>query len=321
MTTTAPAQTVRESLLEYVGAEMSPPRTSADGVNAVMIRHWCQALGDDNPRYAPGPEQVAPPAMLQAWCMREGQPDPAGGPAAAIDEVLAAAGYTAVVATNCEQRYLRDLRPGDVPVERRTLESVSEEKTTALGAGFFLTVTSTYEVEGEPVATMRFRTLRYRPAAQPADQPEQPEPVALRPRVALNDDNRFFFEGLERGELLVRRCRTCGRDQHPPLPMCPACGGLEWDARPAATTGTVYTFTVTHHPRFPGFEMPLVVALVELDEPAGVRLVTNLRGVDPEAVRIGLPVEIDFVALDPDLTLPLCRPRAGAAAGREEGTS
>ncbi len=299
------AEAVHEGLLAHVGAELEPPRTSADGVNAVMIRHWCQALGDANPRYAAGSEQVAPPAMLQAWCMREGEPLVAGGVSEAIDRMLVDAGYTAVVATNCEQRYLRDLRPGDVPVERRTLESVSGEKSTALGAGFFVTAVSSYEVDGEPVATMRFRTLRYRPGAAA-------EPAELRPRAALNEDNAFFFDGLERGELLIRRCRSCGRDQHPPLPLCPACGAADWDARAAGTTGTVHTFTVTYHPKFPGFELPLVVALVELDEPAGVRFVTNLLDVAPGDVRIGLPVEVDFVAVDPELTLPLCRPRVGA---------
>jgi uncharacterized OB-fold protein len=321
MSTTPEA--VHAELASYIGAQMAAPRTSLDGVNAVMIRHWCQALGDAKPRYAPGPEQVAPPAMLQAWCMREYDTVPSEGASAAIDSVLENAGYTAVVATNCEQQYARDLRPGDVPVERRTLEAVSDEKTTALGRGFFLTVTATYEVDGEPVATMRFRTLRYQPRVSPS-QPDSPDerPAARRPRAAQNQDNEFFFAGAARGEQLVRRCAQCGRDQHPPLPMCPACGSLDWQERPAAQTGTVYTFTVTHHPQFPGFPSPLVVALVELDEPAGVRLVTNLIDIDPDEVRVGLPVEITFVNVDggsasDGLVLPLCRPasRARVAEG------
>jgi hypothetical protein len=168
MSATPAAEAVHAELSRYIGAEMAPPRTSFDGVNPVMIRHWCQALGDADPRYAPGPQQVAPPAMLQAWCMREYDPVSSEGATAAIDAVLDRAGCTAVVATNCEQHYVRDLRPGDVPVERRVLESVSDEKATALGRGFFLTVTSTYEVDGEPVATMRFRTLRYQPKAPDA---------------------------------------------------------------------------------------------------------------------------------------------------------
>ncbi len=301
---------LQTQLAAHIGEAMAPARASVDGVNAAMIRHWCLAMGDENQRYAPGPEQVAPPAMLQAWCMREFDPQPEGGPAAHIDELLAASGYTAVVATNCEQRYARDLRPGDVPVETRLLEAVSAEKQTALGPGFFLTVTSTYAVGGEPVATMRFRTLRYRPKTTAVAAAA--EPTARRPRPAINQDNAYFFEGAARGELLVRRCTSCGRTQHPPLPMCPVCGGVSWEPQPMATTGEVYTFTVTHHPPLAGFTLPVVVALVELAD--GHRLITNLIDIDPAEVRVGLPVEIDLVEVDvaagDELTLPVCRPRA-----------
>jgi uncharacterized OB-fold protein len=289
---------LRTRIAAHVGEAMAPPRTSADGVNPAMIRHWCLAMGDASERYAPGPAQVAPPAMLQAWCMREFDPQPAGGPAAHIEEMLAASGYTAVVATNSEQRYFRDLRPGDVPVETRLLEAVSQEKQTALGPGFFLTITSRYEVDGESVATMRFRTLRYEPKTGSG-------PAQRRPRPAINQDNAYFFEGAARGELLVRRCTSCGRTQHPPLPICPVCGGASWVPEPMATTGEVYTFTITHHPQLAGFTLPLIVALVELSD--GHRIVTNLIDIDPVEVRIGLPVVVDLVAVDDELTLPLCR--------------
>jgi uncharacterized OB-fold protein len=289
----------------HIGQAMAPPRSSADGVNPVMIRHWCLAMGDRNQRYAPGPEQVAPAAMLQAWCMREFDDQADGMLAAHIDEMLAAGGYTAVVATNCEQRYLRDLRPGDVPVESRLLESVSAQKQTALGPGFFLTVASTYTVGGELVATMRFRTLRYIPQA--AAVAGGATPSARRPRPAINQDNAYFFEGVARGELLVRRCTNCGRAQHPPLPMCPVCASTSWAPQPMASTGEVYTFTVTHHPQLTGFTLPVVVTLVELSD--GHRLVTNLVDVDPADVFVGMAVEVDLVAVDDELTLPLCRPR------------
>jgi uncharacterized OB-fold protein len=70
--------------------------------------------------------------------------------------------------------------------------------------------------------------------------------------------------------------------------------------------GTVYTFTVTHYPQFPGFQTPFVVALVELEE--GPRVVSNLIDVDASQVTIGMPVEVAFVRVDPDLILPLFRP-------------
>jgi uncharacterized OB-fold protein len=74
----------------------------------------------------------------------------------------------------------------------------------------------------------------------------------------------------------------------------------------ASGHGTVYSYCVPHEPRLPGLEPGYVVALVELAE--GTRLVTNLTGIEPAAVRIGLAVEVEFVAVDPDLTLPMFRP-------------
>ncbi len=293
-----------QRLRRMVGTELVDARRSADGVDPAMIRHWCVALGDDNPRYAPGPDQVAPPAMLQAWCMREFDPTPGSATAGQLDDLLAELGCTAVVATDCEQEYLRELRVGEVPVQRRVIESISDEKRTALGRGYFVTTVDTYSVDGETVATMRFRTLRYEPR-QTVD--------GVRPRPSVTQDNSFFFEGAEGGVLLVRQCAACGRYQHPPLPMCPACNGLDWQARTMSGRGTVYTFTVTHHPRFPGFGSPFVVALVELEE--GPRIVSNVIDVDPSRVSIGMPVEVVFVAVDPELTLPLFRARAAATTG------
>ena len=91
--------------------------------------------------------------------------------------------------------------------------------------------------------------------------------------------------------------------------MCPACRSLAADVLKASGRGTVYSFCKPHEPRLPGFDAGYVVALVELEE--GTRLVTNLIGVDPGEVRIGLPVEVEFIAVDPDLTLPMFRPLRG----------
>ena len=131
----------------------------------------------------------------------------------------------------------------------------------------------------------------------------------MRPRPAIHRDNRFFWEGVRRGELLIQRCTACGRLRHPPSPMCPSCRSLAADAVQASGRGTVYSFCKPHEPPLPGFDPGYIVALVELAE--GTRLVTNLVGIDPAEVRIGLPVEVEFVAVDPDLTLPMFRPLRG----------
>lgn len=162
-------------LEHYIGGETGPFR-GWDKVNAPMIRHWCEAMGDNNPIYT-DPEAaaaegfaavVAPPAMLQAWTMfgYRGELPPGSDERdpMAVLPVLEAAGYPAVVAVNCEQEYARYLEEGDEVYHRSTIESISAEKTTALGVGFFVTQLCTYyNQRDEVVGTMRFRVFKYRP--------------------------------------------------------------------------------------------------------------------------------------------------------------
>jgi uncharacterized OB-fold protein/acyl dehydratase len=296
-----PETSLADLLRAFAGRPTGPPVRAADPVNQPMIRHWCEALGDDNPVYTDPAAAarsrhggiVAPPAMLQVWTMRGPRPRPPAAAADAIGRLLAAldaAGFTAVVATDCEQEYARPLRPGDHLTVSGVIESVSDEKRTALGAGHFVTWRDTFVTDGgEVVGTMRFRVLKFRPAPAAAPPPE-PSAAPARPRPAVNDDNRFFWEGLEGGHLLIQRCAGCGALRHPPRPMCPRCRSLEWDTVCASGRGTVHSYVVPHHPRLPAFPEPYVVALVDLEE--GTRLVSNLMDVAPADVRIGMAVRL-----------------------------
>ncbi|WP_241539915.1 bifunctional MaoC family dehydratase N-terminal/OB-fold nucleic acid binding domain-containing protein [Streptomyces sp. M41(2017)] len=132
-----------------------------------MIRHWCEAMGDAHPGYR-GPDAVAPPTMLQAWTMG-GLAGHAGRPGRSDtnDELFAlldGAGCTSVVATDCEQEYLRPLRLGDEITFDSMIESVSERKTTKLGTGYFITTRMDVRAGGELAGTHRFRILKYAPA-------------------------------------------------------------------------------------------------------------------------------------------------------------
>jgi uncharacterized OB-fold protein/acyl dehydratase len=304
----------------FVGRPTGPPFRARDAVNQPMIRHWCDAVGDANPIYT-DPEAaaasrhagiVAPPAMLQAWTM--GGLDPRPGPppgeyvVGELFALLDGAGFTSVVATNCDQEYIRYLRPGDHLTVSGVIESISEEKRTGLGPGHFVTWVNTFcSDEGEVVGTMRFRVLRFRPPqSAPAETAPAADRAPRRPRPAISDDNRFFWDGVERGELLIQRCVSCGVLRHPPRPMCPRCRSLEWDTVAASGRGRVHSFVVPHHPRLPAFPERYVVALVALEE--GTRLVTNVVGVAPEDVRIDMPVVLEMTRVDDELTLPLFRP-------------
>ncbi|WP_102419840.1 Zn-ribbon domain-containing OB-fold protein [Mycobacterium sp. 4858] len=123
---------------------------------------------------------------------------------------------------------------------------------------------------------------------------------------AITKDTEFFWNGLRDNKLLIQRCGGCGRLRHPPRPMCPHCRSLDWDTVESSGRGTVYSYVMPHEPKFPFFEYPYVVALVELEE--GVRLVSNLTGIDPADVRTGMPVEVYYQGFDNDLVLHQFRP-------------
>ncbi len=167
------------------------------------------------------------------------------------------------------------------------------------------------------MATMRFRILKFRPAARPAapasDVAAAQQPSARRGRCRRSPtDNSFFFEGAQRGELLIQRCESCGTLRHPPRPGCPKCQSLDWDTVVSAGRGTVFSFVVVHYPQVGAFEYPLPVVLVELEE--GTRLVSNIEGVQPADIRIGMPVEVDFARYGEALTLPVFRPASVEAS-------
>lgn len=324
-----------ERLRAFTGRELRAATPAKDPVNQPMIRHWTEAMGDTNPVYtdagsarATGRDGVvAPASMVQAWTM-PGYAATVSPPAvrSGFDELvglLAEGGYTSVVATDSEFGFLRELVPGDHVTVRETVESISEEKRTGLGAGRFVTTLKTYtDQHGETVATQRWRTLRFRPASAAAREegPEgspaaareegpggSPEAArALRPRPAVNRDNVFFFDGTKRHRLLVQRCTACSLLRHPPGPCCPECNSFEWDTVEASGRGRVHSFVVNHHPRHPAFDFPMAVAVVALAE--GTRLIAGLAGVAPEDVEIDMPVVLDWLDADPDLTLPVFRP-------------
>ncbi len=319
----------------------SAPRLARDPVNVPAIRTWTDAIGDANPVYtdaefAAGSVHgglVAPPAMIQVWTMpglgppagrATGSTAPVGRPSGPADPLgvmmtaLEDAGFTAVVATNCDQAYARYLRPGEQLAVRAELLDVTGPKRTALGEGWFVTTRSTWFSGAEPVATMDFRVLKYRspgsgPAASRGTELERAGPGGRPPgpprgpaeimRPPVSPDTEFFWAGTQAGELRIQRCSGCGALRHPPGPACLSCGSVgKAEYQVAAGTGTVYSYVVHRHPPVPGKQLPIVIALVELTE--GVRMLGELTGVDPADVAIGMPVRAAFRRVDEDLVLP-----------------
>jgi hypothetical protein len=136
-----------------------------------------------------------------------------------------------------------------------------------------------------------------------SDRPKYAKPL---PRI--DEESKGFWEACRRHELYIQRCTDCGAARYYPRALCPTClsDAVEWLR--CGGRGIVYTFTVTYQNQAPGFrdELPYVMAYVELDE--GVRMLTNIVGCAPDAVRIGLPVEVVFEDATATVTLPKFKP-------------
>ena len=132
----------------------------------------------------------------------------------------------------------------------------------------------------------------------------KPRTEVLRPQSNL--DTAYFWEGAALGELRIQRCTACGALRHPPGPACPDCGALDRGYVVASGLGHVFSYVIHHHPPVPGKELPIVIALIDLDE--GVRMVGEVA-CDPEEIAIGERLQVDFDRVDDDLTLPIWRLR------------
>lgn len=117
--------------------------------------------------------------------------------------------------------------------------------------------------------------------------PERPLPVPT-------PTTQPFWDALRQHRLVLQFSPSTGQWVYYPRSHAPGtlADDLEW--REASGMGAVYTFTVARRPTAPAWEgvSPQLIAVVELDE--GPKLTTELVGIDPDAVRIGLRVRAVF---------------------------
>lgn len=123
-----------------------------------------------------------------------------------------------------------------------------------------------------------------------------PEAKGPATKPVSNRDFDFFYQGLADGALLVQQCDGCGTMRCPPGPSCPECHSFAWTTRPLAGTGTVFSYTVHHHPPLAGFATPLPVALVEMDE--AIRMIGPMDDTSLDRLHIGARVATTFVERD-----------------------
>jgi uncharacterized protein len=340
-TSTEPDQALLKEVRSRLGSS-GEAQVARHPVNAPAIADWCDAIGDDNPVYNDPAFAassvhggiVAPPVTLDIWD-RAGLKSARGteDPRAQTINLLESHGFTSVVAVNSDLEIKRYLRPGDMLQNVQVLEDVSEEKATGLGVGHFVTTRHRYTTtDGEHVGDLLFRILKFRPgtgrsAPAAAGRPAIDSSPHLRPRPGINNDNEFFWEGCRQHELRMQRDPATGELFHPPGPRRdPATGKWDVQYEVCSGRGRLYSYAVPHYPQVPGFKYPVLVGLVELEE--GPRIVSNIVGVDRDALEIGMPLEVTWLETHPALvdgatdsrgpiTIPQFRP---AAPKRRETT-
>jgi len=130
------------------------------------------------------------------------------------------------------------------------------------------------------------------------------------PMPAGNAESMGFWEAASDHRLVVQTCDACAKTRHPPGPVCPVCHSMKshWAELPG--TGSVYTYTVVRQAFIPALadRLPYVVVAVDLDEAGGARLVSDLVDTAVDEVRIGMPVEVAWEDVGPELALPRFRP-------------
>lgn len=119
--------------------------------------------------------------------------------------------------------------------------------------------------------------------------------------------SQFFWDGCAEHKLLIQRCTQCGRYNHPPRLVCPACLSTHLEPTQVSGSGVVNTFTIPLQPYdvYYARHVPYALAVVELVEQKHLKMVTNIVEIDPDDVRIGMPVEVVFHEVAPGVTLPL----------------
>ncbi len=305
-----------EKIYAYVGQQVCPRTPAKDPVNETMIRHWAEVMGDANPVYtdpawAAGScrgRTIAPPAMMYVW-NQEGYAVASTGrpsdPQTDMVELFNAHGYTGVLGTNVKQDYLKEVSPGDTVYVEMVIDNISERKTTGRGTGYFFETLATFTDQHEEViGTQRFRVLKFIPQEQPAAATGQDSALQVPTRIASprGHDNGWWWDAVDRGQVLIQRCKSCQTLRHPPRPMCGECQSMEWDSIESTLDGEVLSYTALRHPKIPGYPADPVCAVIRLAE--GTNIVSNIVGCEYEDVSIGMRVRGKVEQVDEKTMLP-----------------
>jgi acyl dehydratase len=178
------------------GSDQVEIHESPAPVSEWPIRAWCRALGDENPVYTDrnaacgyGHEDVfAPPVMMHSFTMPTAETRQ--GLLATLRRGLSKHGFDSVLAANYEQEFITPVRLGDRLRRAARFESMSDEKSTSVGAGYFVVMADEIlKQNGELVGRQKLRTLFFRPGAAGARQ--EPRQTREEPQFAPASNARI----------------------------------------------------------------------------------------------------------------------------------
>lgn len=304
-----------DKIYAYVGKKVCETTAAQDDVNSAMIRHWAEAMGDNNPAYRDADwaanskrgQLISPPAMMYAWGQEgfqaaiERTPDAQSDLVRLFDEN----GFTGTLGTNVKQEYFQEVALGDNVHMEMVIDNITERKDTSRGVGYFFETLATFTNNaGEKVGNQRFRVLKFIPAMEDQAPAAEEDKLDVPTRIVSprGHDNKWWWDACDEGKVLIQRCKGCQTLRHPPRPMCGECQSEEWDSIESTLEGTVLSYTELNYPRIPGYQYPLICVVVKLAE--GTNLVANLVGIDPADVRIDMKVQGKVEQVDEKTMLP-----------------
>jgi uncharacterized OB-fold protein len=116
-----------------------------------------------------------------------------------------------------------------------------------------------------------------------------------------------FWDAAKQHRLTLQRCSN-GHVFYYARSHCPKCLSNDLTWFDASGKGTIYSYTVARRPTSPEFEqdVPYVIGVIELAE--GPRMTSLVVDADPDAVKIGTPVQVVFDDVNEEIALPYFRP-------------
>lgn len=118
-----------------------------------------------------------------------------------------------------------------------------------------------------------------------------------------------FWAAARERRLVVARCADCGFHRMPPTPFCPQCWSKELKWTEVSGRMELYSFTVVRKANLPEIvdSLPYVPCVVELEQPKGIRLISNVVDTPLDRIRIGSALSLVWHERRDGVTLPYFR--------------